>query len=256
MPKIYTVRKARKPIPSAGVAVGDTYYYWFSRTTVGQRFISHRHVSKTYPKPSQLTRSEFYRALLQTEESLTPPDNLVDLDTFADELESAADEMDTLADEQEEKRSNMPDALQDSETGTLLETRADSCRELAEALRTAASSVRDLYTELDGDGPALEQVTALAATLAKTAYTEAAAQVNQVVAALDAQANVQGESDKLAAAAQLAPLAELLEQQGSAAAAQVRQLAETLRLEGAELDQRDIASEVESIMGDVDWSID
>lgn len=250
MPKIHTVKKARKAIPSAGVAVGDTYYYWFSRTTVGKRFISHRHVSKTYPKPSQLTRSEFYRTLLETEESLAIPDNLAELETFAEELEAAAEEIDNLADEQEEKRANMPDALQDSETGYLLETRAESCQELAEALRNAASSVRDLFNELDGNGPAATQLEQLAAALDKTAQAEAAAQVRQLAAAENLA------EEKVAAAAQVEQLVALLEQGYTAAAAQVRQLAETLRQEGAELAQRDIASEVEGLLSDVDWSIE
>lgn len=250
MPKVHTVRKARKPIPSAGVAVGDTYYYWFTRTTVGKSFISHRHVSKTYPKPSQLTQSEFYRSLLETEESLSTPDNLADLETFADEVETAAEEIDNLADEQEDKRDNMPDSLQDSETGSLLETRAESCRELVEALRNAASSVRDLFNELDGNGSAANQLEQLATALDKAAQPEAAAQVRQLAAAETLA------EEKVAAAAQVEELAAALEQQGHAAAAQVRQLAETLRQEGAELEQRDIASEVESLMSDVDWSID
>jgi hypothetical protein len=50
MPRVHFVEKARKPIPHAGVEVGDSYYWWKFR-------YGGRRVSKTRPRRSQLTQS-------------------------------------------------------------------------------------------------------------------------------------------------------------------------------------------------------
>jgi hypothetical protein len=51
MPRVNFVKKARKAIPSSGIKVGDSYYWWKFR--YGGKF-----VSKERPRQSQLTQSK------------------------------------------------------------------------------------------------------------------------------------------------------------------------------------------------------
>ena len=51
MPRVYFVKKARKDYP-VGIKKGDSYYWWKFR-------YGGIHRSKTRPRPSQLTQSEF-----------------------------------------------------------------------------------------------------------------------------------------------------------------------------------------------------
>src|SRR5947207_3196895 len=124
MATLYFVKKARKDIPDTDIKIGDSYYWWKFRTTG-------RHISKTKPSRSQLTQSEFYASLWNIEDSIiaSTPD-----DSFEDIISSAIEELIQLADNCEDKRSNMPESLQDSDTGQLLEERAQSCRDLADEL--------------------------------------------------------------------------------------------------------------------------
>ena len=76
MPRVYTVKSARKAHGNT-IAVGDTYYWWKFRYG-GKR------VSKTYPKPWQLTQSTYKQTLLLLEDSLTDFDTLPDDATIED----------------------------------------------------------------------------------------------------------------------------------------------------------------------------
>jgi hypothetical protein len=123
MPRINKVKRARKAIPSAGIEVGQPYYWWKFR-------FGGKHVSKTYPKPSQLTQSEFLSTIYDINERI---DN-IDADNAAEEVPAIIDELDSLASEQEDKLSNMPDSLQQSPTGELLQNRADAVNDMKSEL--------------------------------------------------------------------------------------------------------------------------
>lgn len=125
MPRVTVVKHARKDYPEHDIKKGDTYYWWKFK-------FGGKHFSKTPPKPQQLTQSEFTSQVYDFEDALGA---LVADDTIESQIEEIADNMDSLADEQEEKRSNMPDQLQDSDVGTMLEERGDAMREWAEELR-------------------------------------------------------------------------------------------------------------------------
>ena len=61
MPRLHFVKHARKAIPSIKVEKGDSYYWW--------KFpYRPRTVSKTRPRRSQLTQSEFYAAMWDHED--------------------------------------------------------------------------------------------------------------------------------------------------------------------------------------------
>lgn len=118
------VKKARKDIPSAGIKAGESYYWWKFR-------YGGKHYSKTPPRPSQLTQSEFYSRVYGLQEQLadaTADDGLPDLrDEIAGELRDIAEDCTS-------KRDNMPEALQDSETGSLLQERAEAMEAAADEL--------------------------------------------------------------------------------------------------------------------------
>lgn len=131
MPKVHRVAKARKDQKGAGIKKGDTYYWWKFR-------YGGKHVSKTYPKPSQLTQSEYLSGLLSLEETGWSGDTREDA---AQSFRDVAGEVQDLGEEQGNRRDNMPESLQDSETGELLQTRADRCEEITQALEEAADEL-------------------------------------------------------------------------------------------------------------------
>jgi hypothetical protein len=138
MPKLNHVKAARKDYPREGIAKGDSYYYWEFRTGGVIR-------SKTHPKPSQLTQSEFLSTIYGITEDL----ETLSADTYVSEeegkividhsgLESAIGDavanLETLRDETQDKHDNMPDSLQDGPTGELLQNRVDSVSEMIDTL--------------------------------------------------------------------------------------------------------------------------
>ena len=124
MPRVYT-RKARKDYPGAGIKKGQTYYYWKFRYGGAWRSLS-------YPKPSQLTQSDYLQTVYQLEEELK--NVAVNLEPDGDNVEVARLEelltqIGDLRDEQENKRNNLPDSLQEVNTGQLLQERYDALSE-------------------------------------------------------------------------------------------------------------------------------
>src|SRR5690349_14609335 len=124
MPKVHHVKSARKAIPSIGVNVGDSYYWW--GMMMGGRGV--KRMSKTPPRRSQLTNSTFLATVYDIEDAqaaLTAGDNLgADRDDLAQQLRDLADETQSSLD-------NMPEGLQQGPTGQLLEERIEACNSAA-----------------------------------------------------------------------------------------------------------------------------
>ena len=138
MPRVTFVAKARKAIPDYGIKVGDSYYWWKFR-------YGGRHVSKTRPRQSQLTQSDYLSQAYSLQEQLEDLEiDPEDLSSVTSELSSIADELRNLGSEQADKRSNMPDQLQDSDTGQRLEGREQACEEIAGELENL-----DIENKLD-----------------------------------------------------------------------------------------------------------
>lgn len=131
MPRVNVVKHARKAIEGTDIKVGDTYYWWKFR-------FGGKQVSKTYPRRSQLTRSNYLSQMYDFEDNGYTGETKEDIAQSFRDLASAVED---LGSEQSDNRSNMPDALQDSETGELLQTRADRCEEIAQALNEAADEL-------------------------------------------------------------------------------------------------------------------
>lgn len=129
MPKVKYV-KAAKDHPAQGIAKGEMYYVWAIKTQRGGITLR----SKTPPRQSQLTLSEYKSAaweLVERLEDFQKPSDISDLVSFRDELVSDAE---NLRDEQQEKLDNMPEGLQQGDTGTMIQERIEALESFIEEL--------------------------------------------------------------------------------------------------------------------------
>lgn len=125
MPRVHKLTAA-KDYPDKGIKKGDTYYKWTTRPGGRGKGIVHRQV--TYPRPQQLTSSEFMIAVYDIEDRISA---LIADDDLGGERDSIVDDIRALGEEQSEKRDGMPDSLQEGPTGELLQERADACDQWA-----------------------------------------------------------------------------------------------------------------------------
>jgi hypothetical protein len=108
------------------VQKGQEYYKWKFRYGSPQ-------ISLTYPKPQQLTQSDFLTQCYDIQESI----DVIDGDS-PDDLQGAKDiileEIQNLLEETDEKFNNMPDSLQQGPVGELLQQRVNNLQEAIDAL--------------------------------------------------------------------------------------------------------------------------
>ena len=157
MPRVIIVKKAQKAQGECGrcnakIEKGNGYKWWKFR--YGARRIRCLK-PECSPKPSDLTQSEFYGTLYGIQESVeTALDDFrnggepVDL---ASALNDAAAELRELGEECQSKLDNMPEGLQQGDTGQLLENRVQECESKADELESAASEIElvELYDGLE-----------------------------------------------------------------------------------------------------------
>lgn len=136
MPRVHHVKKARKKNPV--VDAGEEYYWW-------KFAFRPKQFSKTYPKRSQLTQSDFLSQVYDLEDDriakLSTDMSLEDLQSERDEL---VEEIRTLGEECQEKLDNMPEQLQYAPSGETLQNRVDECENWASELENI-----DISTEED-----------------------------------------------------------------------------------------------------------
>lgn len=151
MPKVHQ-QKARKDYPERGIQKGEVYYKWSLRQSKAGRGMTF--MSKTYPRPSQLTLSEFksqWRGFAERLEDIEIGADDDAAENLKSELESIAEELRTLGEEQEEKKDGMPEGLQEGDTGKLLETRAENCETWADELERIANELPEEPDEINED---------------------------------------------------------------------------------------------------------
>lgn len=127
MPRVHH-GKVRKDHPDFGITKGQQAYWWRIKTGPASGVT---YYSLTPPKASQLTRSEFRGAMCDLEDELGALAADDGLETAVGDI---AQQFRDLGEEQRSKFENMPDGLQQGETGQLLEQRADRCDEIADEL--------------------------------------------------------------------------------------------------------------------------
>lgn len=133
MPRVTHVKSARKDNPVA--KKGESYYWWKFRYG-GKRY------SLTRPRPSQLTQSAYYSTVRAMVEEIEDAD-FTDSDEFEGLVDDIKGQVEELRDETQGSLDNMPDQLQYSPTGELLQERID-------ALDSAESEL-DCVDEFDFD---------------------------------------------------------------------------------------------------------
>lgn len=159
MPRVHFVRKARKDNPAC--KRGESYYWWKFRYGPKQ-------YSKTQPKPSDLTQSEYLKVIYASQEDFS---GLVDptqmsaegdgheaitdaLEAAENMLESIADDLEELVSQYEESASNIEEHFEYSElaenlrtAGDECQTTVDDCRELSQMCADAKVSVESIVED-------------------------------------------------------------------------------------------------------------
>lgn len=133
MPRVQQ-RTARKDYPRQGIAKGDVYYY----TKIKQQRGGIELRSLKPFKPSQLTTSPFKGAWLSMAEGWDESDK------DAEAIRAASEAAQGIADEERGKYDNLPQGLQEGETGQKIEARAEACENLVGELDSLADELEAL----------------------------------------------------------------------------------------------------------------
>lgn len=137
MPRVVE-RKARKDYPNSGIKKGDKYFYWKIKTGPASGYACR---SLTRPTPSQLNTG-FAGQVGELESSIQAADDV-------DGIRSVLEEIRELGEECQGKLENMPEGLQQGDTGQLLEERAGQCEEWASTIETACDEYDNKIGEID-----------------------------------------------------------------------------------------------------------
>lgn len=128
-------QKARKDYPDSGIKKGDMYYY--TKIKTGPR--SSRVMRSLTPfRQSQMTTSPFKSGWYAAQEQWGEGSHSIEL------LQSIAEAIREIGQEAQDGFDNMPESLQYSSTGEMLEERANKCEEVADALDELASEAEGL----------------------------------------------------------------------------------------------------------------
>lgn len=134
MPRVIRVKRARKKQGKcehcqSPINKGDPYVWWKFR-------FGRKHVRcvkpECAPKAADLTQSAFLSALYTIQDSKFEADTFEGLESERDDIVS---EIENLRDETQEKFDNMPEGLQQGDTGQLLQERIDACEEAANEIQ-------------------------------------------------------------------------------------------------------------------------
>jgi hypothetical protein len=148
MPRVNFVKAAAKD--NSLVKKGESYYWWKFR-------FGGKHMSLTPPKPSQLTQSPYTSGVLALQEMVDefPLSEVADLEMLRDDVDSQLDEIKSTV---EDSLSNMPDGLQQGETGSMMQERIDACDNAqSDAQSLDVDFTSDLADVQEGDDPPTEE---------------------------------------------------------------------------------------------------
>lgn len=133
-------KTAAKDYPAEGIKKGDRYFTWKTRVTVGKSYVGRVHRSLT--RPTSTTQSAFLSSLAEIQAAFPGVED-------ADGLRAIAEQVRELGQEEREKFDNMPEGLQQGDTGQLLEERADGCDAWADEIESAADALETKLGEID-----------------------------------------------------------------------------------------------------------
>ena len=159
MPKVHHVKRARKPnavitqndIDTAKQTGGtEASYYWWEFRNGPKR------MSKTYPRQSQLTMSEFLSRMYAMNERIEDL-TINDFDDFEEIVDELVTEAEELGEMSQDSFDNMPDQLQYSETGERLEGRVSAMDDFVNELQAITLTIDISPVDEPGDEPAASQ---------------------------------------------------------------------------------------------------
>lgn len=132
MPKVNLVKSARKAQPQYGIEVGDSYYWW--KFNFGPKVCS-----KTYPRRSQLTRSEFLSSLYSIQEEIED----LTLEAFMDGTgNDILERVRELSEQEGDKAMNMEcEGLDGTPTHETVSERRDATENWATEMETILDNV-------------------------------------------------------------------------------------------------------------------
>lgn len=135
MPRVTFVKKARRDI--GDIKAGESYYWWKFR-------FGGKRTSRTRPKQSQLTQSEFWGAIYALQED---NESAPDFDDIEGQIDTIKEELENIKSEIDDKISNMEQAFPNG--CPVLET----LQERTDALDSAISDLEgiDVSFEMDED---------------------------------------------------------------------------------------------------------
>lgn len=137
MPKVHHI-KANKDYPDEGIKKGEMYFKWSLKTgpRSGMTFRS-----KSHPRQSQLTTSDFWSTFYGISEQAE--DLIPSMDDVETERDNVVQELESLRDETQSRFDNMPDGLQQGETGQRLENRVSELESLIESINSVDCTCDD-----------------------------------------------------------------------------------------------------------------
>jgi hypothetical protein len=133
MTRVYT-QKARKDYPQFGIKKGDTYYRWAF-------FRQPEQMSLKYPTRSQLTNDEGKVTVYNAFDGFSVAEG--DGADPAGDIRNMAEAMGEAEQSFRERFDNMPEGLQQGDTGQALEANADACSSAQSELESLADEVED-----------------------------------------------------------------------------------------------------------------
>lgn len=134
MPRVHS-QKARKDYPAEGIVAGDIYYKWTLRP--GGRGRGRLYRSSSYPKPWQLTSSPYLQEVYMIQDRVA---SLEFSDSIESELGEIIGELEGVRDQCQESLDNMPESLQSSPTGELLQERIENMESAIQELESHQGS--------------------------------------------------------------------------------------------------------------------
>jgi predicted RNase H-like nuclease (RuvC/YqgF family) len=152
MARAIFVKSARKDYPDIGVKKSESYWWWQFR-------FGGKHVSKTEPTRGQLTQSAFLISIYDIEDRLS---RLTSEHSVKDEVDQIKNDLEELKSECEEKFGNIPEQLQESSAGQLLQERIDNLDDMI-------SEIDNIDYDLDDDA-VLDEKEAVIDDLSQISY--------------------------------------------------------------------------------------
>lgn len=157
MPRVSTHKsqgRSAEPMPcqrcSDPIVKGEEYYQWAIKQQRGG-IVRRQHVKHGSPRPSQLTVSQLSQVYAAIEGAQDDVSSAEDASAIRDALEGCKGEMESIRDEFQSNLDNMPEGLQQGDTGQLIQERVEALEEFDNELDSAIGEIEDFDDAEEGN---------------------------------------------------------------------------------------------------------